>query len=51
MRKSVFLHDLEKKYRNVDLDEVRTKAEVAEEMCSDAGRSASPMRSCSSSSG
>ena len=36
MRKSVFLHDLEKKYRKVDRDEVRTKAEVAEEMCSDA---------------
>lgn len=41
MRKSVFLHDLEKKYKNIDTSELRDKAETAEKMYSETVSSAS----------
>lgn len=41
MRKSVFLHDLEKKYKDIDASELRDKAEVAEKMYNDAATSTS----------
>lgn len=45
MRKSVFLHDLEKKYKDVDMDEVREKAEVAEGMYAEVAESFSNTQS------
>lgn len=41
MRKSVFLHDLEKKYKDIDASELRDKAEVAEKMYNDTATSSS----------
>lgn len=41
MRKSVFLHDLEKKYKDIDASELHDKAEAAEKIYNDAATSAS----------
>lgn len=45
MRKSVFLHDLEKRYRDIDTEGVRARAEVAEQMYSKTASSASFLQS------